>query len=450
MAAGHSLDAARWQTHFNELMGRIGGRFARVEPRRHVAALVCGLLSDLVSKNCWTIAEYVGDVTPDGLQHLLRKAVWDTDGVRDELRSYVVEHLGGADAVLVVDETGDLKKGTHTVGTQRQYTGTAGRVENAQVAVYLAYASRYGHALIDRALYLPRSWTEDTERRGEAGVPDEVVFATKPALAREMSTSALDAGVGAGWVAGDEVYGADPGLRATRQARGVGYVLAVACSHRVHTRTGPTRADTVAVNLPRHAWQRLSAGQDSKGPRFYDWARISINADGEPRRNAVATAAPQQHHRRTGLLPLLQPPAGAHDHPRGRGRAPLDRRRIIPSQQRPDRAGPAPAAALGLLAPLDHPGHARLRLPRRTRRHRTGPHPPTGRAGPADLQRDPPPASHSAHPARPRPPAPTALVNLAPTTPTSRQNKPLQTTNGGGTTMKITIYGCSTRQLRGP
>lgn len=282
MAAGHSLDAARWQTHFNELMGRIGGRFARVEPRRHVAALVRGLLSDLVSKNCWTIAEYVGDVTPDGLQHLLRKAVWDTDGVRDELRSYVVEHLGGADAVLVVDETGDLKKGTHTVGTQRQYTGTAGRVENAQVAVYLAYASRYGHALIDRALYLPRSWTEDAERRGEAGVPDEVVFATKPALAREMITSALDAGVGAGWVAGDEVYGADPGLRTTLEARGVGYVLAVACSHRVHTRTGPTRADTVAVNLPRHAWQRLSAGQGSKGPRFYDWARISINAGGEP------------------------------------------------------------------------------------------------------------------------------------------------------------------------
>jgi len=158
-------------------MGRIAGRFARVEPRRHARDMLLGLLSDLPIKNCWTLSEQVGDSTPGGMQHLLRKAVWDTDGVRDDLRDYVVEHLGGKDAVLVVDETGDLKKGTCTVGVQRQYTGTAGRIENSQVAVYLTYASSLGHALIDRALYLPKSWADDTERRAAAGVPDEVKFA---------------------------------------------------------------------------------------------------------------------------------------------------------------------------------------------------------------------------------------------------------------------------------
>jgi SRSO17 transposase len=263
-------------------MGRIAGRFARVEPRRRARDLVLGLLSDLPIKNCWTLAEHAGHASPDGMQHLLAKAVWDTDRVCDDLRNYVVEHLGEPDAVLVVDETGDLKKGVHTVGAQRQYTGTAGRIENAQVAVYLTYASSKGHALIDRALYLPKSWTDDAERRAGAGVPAEVCFATKPALAREMIADALDAGVPARWVAGDEVYGADPGLRAELESRQVGYVLAVACSHPValtHTAAGKRRADQVAAGLPWQAWQRLSAGRGSKGPRFYDWARVTIDPD---------------------------------------------------------------------------------------------------------------------------------------------------------------------------
>ncbi len=266
-------------------MGRIAGRFGRVEPRRRAEQLLVGLLSDLPVKNCWTIAEQVGDATPDGLQHLLRKAVWDTDGVRDDLRGYVVEHLGGSDdrddgdVVLVVDETGDLKKGIHTVGVQRQYTGTAGRIENAQVAVYLTYASAKGHALIDRALYLPKSWTDDAERRGQAGVPGEVEFATKPALAREMITRALDNGAPAHWVAGDEVYGADPGLREKLEERGVGYVLAVACSHQVITAAGKLRADAIATALPKRAWQCVSAGHGSKGPRLYDWARVDIDTE---------------------------------------------------------------------------------------------------------------------------------------------------------------------------
>jgi SRSO17 transposase len=258
-------------------MARIAGRFSRVEPRRHARDLVLGLLSDLPSKNCWTIAEHAGHATPGGLQHLLARAAWDADEVRDDLRDYVAEHLGDEDAVLVVDETGDLKKGTRTAGTQRQYTGTAGRIENAQVAVYLTYAGRGGHALIDRSLYLPESWTGDPGRCAAAGVPGDVQFATKPALARTMIARALDAGMPASWVAGDEVYGADPGLRRELEGRGTGYVLAVACSHRVATAAGPQRADALARRLPRRAWQRLSAGQGSKGPRLYDWAWVTID-----------------------------------------------------------------------------------------------------------------------------------------------------------------------------
>ena len=166
---------------------------------------VLGLLADLPRKNCGTIAEHAGESSPDGMQHLLARAVWDTDGVRDDLRDVVVEHLGDPGAVLVVDETGDVKKGTATVGTQRQYTGTAGRVENAQVAVYLTYAGAAGHAMIDRELYLPTSWTTDPQRCAATGIPEDVTFATKPALAKTMIGRALDAGIPARWAAGDEV-----------------------------------------------------------------------------------------------------------------------------------------------------------------------------------------------------------------------------------------------------
>jgi len=277
VAAGHSVDPERWRAHFDGLMSRVAGRFSRVEPRRHARDLVLGLMSDLPGKNCWTIAEHAGHASPGGLQHLLARAVWDADGVRDDLRSYVAEHLGDADAVLVVDETGDLKKGSRTVAVQRQYTGTAGRIENAQVAVYLTYATRAGHAPIDRALYLPASWAGDTERRAAAGVPGDIEFATKPELARQMIVRALDSGAAAPWVAGDEVYGADPGLRRELETRRVGYVLAVACSHQVTTAAGPQRADAIAARLPRRAWQRISAGQGSKGPRYYDWAWITTD-----------------------------------------------------------------------------------------------------------------------------------------------------------------------------
>src|SRR4051794_1617210 len=212
------------------------------------------------------------------MQHLLSRAVWDTDGVGEDLRAYVVDHLADPGAVLVIDETGDVKKGSRTVGVQRQYTGTAGRIENSQVAVYLTYSAKGGHALIDRELYLPRCWTDDPARCAAAGVPAGVAFATKSALATAMLTRALDTGLPATWVAGDEVYGADPDLRAQLEARGIGYVLAIAGNRRLPTAAGPIRADVLAAALPRRAWQRLSAGPGAKGQRYYDWACLDLPA----------------------------------------------------------------------------------------------------------------------------------------------------------------------------
>src|SRR5215468_3512091 len=255
-------------------MLRVGGRFARVEPRRRMVSFVRGLLAGLPRVNCWTIAEHTGERCPRGMQRLLSEAVWDEAGVRDDLRGYVLEHFADPAAVLVVDETGDLKKGTATVGTQRQYTGTAGRTENAQVAVYLAYAAPAGTAFIDRALYLPRSWTSDPARCRAAGVPEGTEFATKPALARQMLTRALDAGTPAAWVTADEVYGQDPALRAELARRGLGYVLAIARHHLISTGIGPRPAAELAKRLPARAWQRLSAGPGAKGPRRYDRALI--------------------------------------------------------------------------------------------------------------------------------------------------------------------------------
>jgi len=274
VAAALSVDLEGWRREFDELVLRVGGRFARVEPRRRMAAFLRGLLAGLPRVNCWSIAEHAGERCPRGMQRMLSSAVWDEAGMRDDLREYVLEHFADPAAVMVVDETGDLKKGTATVGTQRQYTGTAGRTENAQVAVYLAYAAPSGSAFIDRALYLPRSWTCDPVRCRAAGIPEDVTFATKPALATEMITRALDAGAPAGWVAADEVYGQDPQLRAELARRGLGYVLAIRKSDLVLTPAGPLPAGELAKRLPARAWQRLSAGPGAKGPRWYDWALI--------------------------------------------------------------------------------------------------------------------------------------------------------------------------------
>src|SRR5690349_722567 len=201
VTAVNSVNPDRWQTEFSAVLDRIAPRFARYEPLRHAGALMAGMISGLDRKNCWTIAEHRGNTTPDGLQHLLARASWDADAVRDDLRDYVIEAFGDPGAVLVVDETGDVKKGVHSVGVQRQYTGTAGRIENSQVAVFLTYATRRGHGFLDRRLYLPRLWTADPDRCRAAGVPEAVQFATKPALATAMITAALAAGAPARWVA---------------------------------------------------------------------------------------------------------------------------------------------------------------------------------------------------------------------------------------------------------
>jgi SRSO17 transposase len=294
VAAAHRIDLGRWQAAFSEVVDRIAPRFTRYEPLRHAAGLMQGLVSGLDRKNCWTIAEHRGQATPDALQHLLGRAKWDADAVRDDLRGYVVDHFADPDAILVVDETGDVKKGVHSVGVQRQYTGTAGRIENAQVAVYLTYAAPRGHAFIDRALYVPKSWTTDPDRCAAAGIPAETRFATKPALAAAMITRAVGAGVPAGWVAGDEVYGADPRLRATIRGHGLGYVLQVAANRRVPTGAGPVRVDQLPALLPSWVWQRRSAGTGSKGHRYYSWAWIAIQPEGGP--GDPAAAGETGHH----------------------------------------------------------------------------------------------------------------------------------------------------------
>jgi len=298
VAAGHSVDPARWLGLLDELMLRVGPRFRRVEPRRRARGFVLGLLAGLPRKNCWTLAEQAGDETPDGMQHLLARARWDADGVRDDVRSFVVEHLGDPQAVLVADETGDLKKGTATAGVQRQYTGTAGRIENAQVAVYLGYASAAGYTLVDRELYLPACWIEDRDRCEAAGIPAGTVFATKPELAWQMIERAITAGVPFGWFTGDEVYGGNGKLRIRLESAQIRYVLAVSCDHRIPAGAGRTiRADALARRLPRHAWQRLSAGPGAKGQRYYDWAWITISHPGPGQRWLLI-----RRHQRTGEL----------------------------------------------------------------------------------------------------------------------------------------------------
>jgi SRSO17 transposase len=422
-------------------MDRIAPRFARYEPVRRAAGLMLGMLSDLDRKNCWTIAEHRGDVTPDGLQHLLSRARWDADAVRDDVRGYVIDAFGESDAVLVVDETGDVKKGVHSVGVQRQYTGTAGRIENAQVAVFLTYAARRGHALIDRALYLPRSWIEDPDRCAAAGIPAQTGFATKPALATELITRTVYAGVPAAWVAGDEVYGADPTLRRTVRQLGLGYVLQAAANRRVPTAAGPIRVDHLPGMLPTHAWQQYSAGAGSKGHRIYSWAWIAL-----PPEDPDETG---QHHlliRRndtTGELAYLRC-YSPHPVPLATlVRVAGQRWRIEESFQaakRPHRPRPAPGPPLDLLAPLDHPSHARPRLPGRGHRHRTRPRASTGRNDRTDRQRIPAAVRRTAarRPAHHQHPA--GLVNLASTTPSPRPRMPLPTPRDP----MITNYGCRT------
>jgi SRSO17 transposase len=268
------------------LFARVAGRFGRVEPRRQARLYLMGLLAPLERKNGWQLAEAAGDAAPDRMQRLLNNARWDARQVRDDLRGYVVEHLGDPGGVLIADETGFLKKGTKSAGVQRQYSGTAGRVENCQLGVFLAYASPAGRALIDAELYLPRSWTGDRARCAGAGIPGEVGFATKPELARQLLGRALEAGVPARWATAGEAYGQDHKFRIFCEQRRLGYVVAVPCSQSVGSGTGygntGSRADILAAAAPAQAWKRLSAGDGAKGPRLYDWAMATLPIARDP------------------------------------------------------------------------------------------------------------------------------------------------------------------------
>ena len=264
-----------WKRELLRCHDRIAGLFARSEARGRSLAYLQGLLSHCERKNGWQLAEWMGEAAPYRVQHLLDRARWDADAARDQLRDYVLEELRSPDAVLIADETGFLKKGLHSVGVKRQYTGTAGRIENSQVGVFLCYAGDKGAALVDRELYLPEEWAADAERRRAAAVPDGTEFATKPELARRMIERALHAGAPCSWVAADEVYGNNSKLRQWLEERRLGYVLAIASDQRMRWPDyEQRRVDAIAQHLPDLAWERVSAGSGSKGHRLYDGALI--------------------------------------------------------------------------------------------------------------------------------------------------------------------------------
>ena len=281
-----SAGVLAWREELGALEARLGGLFVRAEPRRQAGLYLEGLLSAAKRKNGWQLAEQIGDARPWRTQRVLSHVLWDQDAARDLCRDYVLEHLGAADGVLIVDETGFLKKGEHSVGVARQYSGTAGRIENAQIGVFLAYASGKGHALIDRELYLPESWCEDADKRTEAAIPEEVAFATKPALACRMIGRALDAGLPCAWVLGDEIYGSDRRLRLELERRGQPFVLAIRSNEKLWAvlgeRLGQHAASRLAAGLPARAWRRLSAGAGSKGERLYAWARLRLTRLQQP------------------------------------------------------------------------------------------------------------------------------------------------------------------------
>jgi len=275
---GSSFQSAEevWAAEFQEMCGRISPVFARSETRQRAQTYLQGLLSPLERKNGWQLAEQAGESTPYAMQYLLDRAVWDAEDLRDEMREYIRSRLGKGGGMLVIDETGFLKKGTKSVGVQRQYSGTAGRIENCQIGVFLTYTSSVGHTLLDRELYLPKSWTNDPQRCREADVPKKVGFATKPALAARMLWRTLDGGVQARWVLGDSVYGSHRPLRKGLEERSQAYALAVACKEKVEVDGTRKRVDQFARNLTSADWQRLSAGEGSKGPRLFDWAWMQI------------------------------------------------------------------------------------------------------------------------------------------------------------------------------
>jgi len=421
-------DTARWARGLDEVVGRIAPRFARAEPRRRASAYLRGLLAPVERKNGWQLAEAAGDASPDGVQDFLSRMRWDADAVRDDLQAYTAEQLGDSGAVLVLDETGFLKKGAKSAGVQRQHSGTAGRIENCQTGVFLGYASRHGRALIDRALYLPREWANEGARRREARIPEEIAFATKPKLALAMLERARLAGIPFAWISGDSVYGADHTIRRWGERHRRGYVLAVTSGQRL----GMRPVTTWVEDLPEGAWQRLSAGDGAKGPRLYDWARVPYNGGAEGFacallvRRSIAepaeivfylTHAPEG----TALAELVQV-AGSRwtiesCFEQAKGEVGLDQHEVR-SWVGWHRHVTLSMLALAYLAAL-----------RKAAAGGCGPGKPRCRSAAAHRARDQAPAAGTRRSgittARRRP----ALVNLAPTTPATRTSRPLAPTS---------------------
>lgn len=345
--------------------------------------------------------------------------------------------------MLVIDETGDLKKGRGTVGVQRQYSGTAGKIENCQLAVHLVYATEAGHAMLDAALYLPKSWCDDAERRAEAGVPEQVRFATKPQLASRMIEAAVTAGLPCRWAAGDEAYGNDPRLAAQLRQLQLGYVLAVACSHQVSTGLGVYRVDALAAGLPATAWQRVSAGRGAKGHRYYDWSFTALPhaADGHGGHHWLLIRRNRKNAELAFYRCWSPEPVPLRTLVLVAGRRPEDRG-IIPSREDRPRPRPAPTPPLDILAPVDHPDDPRPRLPRRRDRQSPSP-PPAGRTDPADRQRTTP-IPHPDHRTHPPTPRPTPLVHPPTPSPSPSHDQPLHPTIPHRT--MITIPGWSIRR----
>ena len=275
-----SGSALHWERDLSALKSRLAPVFGRREVGASAGAFIDGLLSGISRKTGWLMAEQAGLDRPYRMQSLLGRSSWNADVLRDLVRAEVIGSLGDPRGVLVVDETGFLKKGTHSVGVARQYSGTAGRVENCQVGVFLGYASPLGQALIDRRLYLPDAWAADEARRRQVRVPEPVTFATKPQIACDLIAAALDAGTPCAWVLADALYGSDSRLRRMLETRCQPYVLAVRSNHtlRMLTATGLLQTDPaqLADALPGTAWAAHAAGEGSKGPRLYEWARIAL------------------------------------------------------------------------------------------------------------------------------------------------------------------------------
>ncbi len=274
-------DVARWSRELERVAEWIRPRFGRPELRARAPAYLRGLIASIERKNGWQLAEFVGDATPVNLQHFIGRAKWDAGAVRDDLIRYVAEHLGDPDGVLIVDETGFLKKGTKSAGVGRMYSGTAGRIENCQIGVFCAYRSAKGQTLVDRELYLPRDWIADRPRCRAVSVPDEVEFATKPELAQRMLTRTLEAGLPARWVTADEVYGSDSRFRAFLQRQGLSYVVAISCQSHMYHQGLRTRVDEHAAAFGKRMWKRLSCGAGTKGEQLYEWAVVSWPAPAE-------------------------------------------------------------------------------------------------------------------------------------------------------------------------